>query len=309
MSRNAIKYPGHSAVETRGWFSAHKWLLLRRLSQLGVLGLFLLGPLAGVWLVKGNLSASLTLDTLPLTEPLLLLQMLAAGHLPEITAVIGALIVIGFYALVGGRAYCSWVCPINPVSDAAGWLRRRLGIKGGMQITRRARYFMLGMLLIVCAASGTLAWELVNPVSLLHRGLIFAAGGTLSAVLFSVLAVFFFELFVAQRGWCGHLCPMGALYGLIGSASPLRIRAEQREQCDDCMDCYAICPEPQVITPALKGAKKGFGPVITSRDCTNCGRCIDVCAKDVFQFGTRFGNFPGNVRSEAHNSSQKEITP
>jgi ferredoxin-type protein NapH len=23
-------------------------------------------------------------------------------------------------------------------------------------------------------------------------------------------------------------------------------------------------------------------------NCTNCGRCIDVCDKDVFSFGTRF---------------------
>jgi ferredoxin-type protein NapH len=56
------------------------------------------------------------------------------------------------------------------------------------------------------------------------------------------------------------------------------------------MDCFKVCPEPQVIKPALKGADKGLGPVILSRDCTNCGRCIDCCAEDVFRFGTRFEN-------------------
>jgi polyferredoxin len=54
------------------------------------------------------------------------------------------------------------------------------------------------------------------------------------------------------------------------------------------MDCFAVCPEPQVITPALKGAVRGRGPVILSPDCSNCGRCIDVCSKDVFRFGSRF---------------------
>jgi ferredoxin-type protein NapH len=29
--------------------------------------------------------------------------------------------------------------------------------------------------------------------------------------------------------------------------------------------------------------------VILASNCTNCGRCIDVCSKDVFVFGTRFG--------------------
>jgi ferredoxin-type protein NapH len=55
------------------------------------------------------------------------------------------------------------------------------------------------------------------------------------------------------------------------------------------MDCYAVCPENQVISPALRG-KGGDTPVILSGDCTNCGRCIDVCDQDVFRFGTRFHN-------------------
>ena len=46
---------------------------------------------------------------------------------------------------------------------------------------------------------------------------------------------------------------------------------------NDCMDCFEVCPEPQVIRPALKGEGKGVGPVILAPSCTNCGRCIDVC--------------------------------
>ena len=38
---------GAEAVESKGWLRAHKWLILRRLSQFGILALFLLGPLAG----------------------------------------------------------------------------------------------------------------------------------------------------------------------------------------------------------------------------------------------------------------------
>ena len=53
------------------------------------------------------------------------------------------------------------------------------------------------------------------------------------------------------------------------------------------MDCFAVCPEPQVIKPALKGAKQNLGPAILSPNCTNCGRCIDVCSKSVFRFGLR----------------------
>jgi ferredoxin-type protein NapH len=101
--------------------------------------------------------------------------------------------------------------------------------------------------------------------------------------------VFLFDLLVAQHGWCGHVCPVGAFYSLLALKSPLRVTAPRRAQCNDCMDCFAVCPEPQVIKPALKGAERGIAPVIVSPNCTNCGRCIDVCSQDVFRFGLRFG--------------------
>ena len=276
--------PGAEAIANKGWLAAHRYLILRRISQLGILTLFLLGPLACVWIVKGNLASSLTLDVLPLTDPLVLLQVFVSGHLPESAAIIGASIVLVFYLLIGGRVYCSWVCPINIVTDLAEWLRRRLKIKNSTNFSATTRYWLLGGILLVAAISGSVAWELVNPVSMVYRGLVFGMGLAWGVVA----AVFLLDLFVGRRAWCGRLCPVGAFYGLLGEGALLRVSAARREQCDDCMDCFAICPEHQVIRPALKGADKGLGPVITSGNCTNCGRCIDVCARDVFEFTTRF---------------------
>ena len=131
-----------------------------------------------------------------------------------------------------------------------------------------------------------------------------------------LLAVFLLDLLVSRRAWCGHLCPMGAFYSLLALPSPLRVRADKRAQCDDCMDCFAVCPESQVIRPALKGDDKGIGPVITGINCTNCGRCIDVCARDVFRFGSRFrnrcdssepGRVPGGCRASADDSPGVEV--
>lgn len=281
---------GTDAVAEKGWLGAHKWLLLRRLSQFGILALFLVGPLAGLWIVKGNLTYSLTLGVLPLTDPYVALQSLATGHVPEKLGLIGIAIVLLFYLLVGGRAYCAWVCPINPVTDLAGWLRRRLNIKGGAQFARSTRYWILAMSLIASALTGAVAWEWINPVSMLHRGLFFGIG----AAWMIVLAVFLFDFLVAKNGWCGRLCPVGAFYSLLGRWSPVRVSAGKRTACNDCMDCFEVCPEPQVIRPALKG-QGDAGPVILAANCTNCGRCIDVCSKDVFHFGLRYDNAPGSA--------------
>ena len=270
------------AQRMKGWWLAHRFLLLRRASQFGILALFLLGPLAGIWLVKGNLASSLTLDTLALTDPFVLAQVLATRHLPESSALLGAAIVIAFYAIAGGRVFCAWVCPVNVVTDAAAWLRKRFNISSGRAPKGHLRHWLLGAVLLASAISGTSVWETVNPVSMTQRALIF--GGSLAWGI--TAAVFLFDLFVAPRGWCGHLCPMGAAYALIGHKSVLRVSARHSSRCNDCADCYAVCPEPQVIPIALKG-KGGASPVIDDAACTNCGRCIDVCGPAVFNFTHR----------------------
>ncbi len=301
MATTPIEQLGREAVKSKGWIRAYKWLILRRMSQLGILALFLIGPWYGIWIVKGNLASSLTLDVLPLTDPYVLLQTLFAGHLVETTAAIGALIVIAFYMLVGGRVYCSWVCPVNIVTDTAEWLRRKMGIKGGAQLSRNARYWVLVLSLGLATATGTLAWELINPVSMVQRALIFGIGFAWVVML----AIFILDAFISRRAWCGHLCPVGAFYGLLGKFSLVRVSAVARNKCDDCMECFVVCPESSVIKPALKGEAKNIGPVIMSSDCTNCGRCVDICGKDVFQFDLRFNNQINEIKT----SHQREVLP
>ena len=267
----------------RSWFLRSRWLLTRRASQTACVLLFLLGPCFGLWFIKGTLAASLVLDTVSLTDPLLALQMLLAGHSPYVSAWAGALLVLIVYLLVGGRSFCSWVCPVNVLTDTAAWLRRRLGIKTGRAPDSATRYWLLAAMLVATALSGMLVWEWVNPVTLLHRALVFGLWTSLAVPA----AVFFYDLLVANNGWCGHWCPVGAFYSLLGKAALIRISAARREACDDCLDCFAVCPEPQVIRPALKAVGQTH-PLILSGNCTNCGRCIDICEQQVFRITHRF---------------------
>jgi len=286
VSTSTTKSIGLEAVERKGWLLAHKWLLLRRFSQFSLLFLFLLGPLFGIWLVKGNMSSSLTLDVLSLTDPFVFIQSLLSGHTIETTAIIGALTVFGFYALVGGRVYCSWVCPINIVTDIADWFYRKLNIKSPVHFSKNNRYALLVAILVVTIISGMMVWELVNPVTMLQRELVFTMG--FSWVI--VLAIFILDAFISRRAWCGRFCPMGAFYSLLGKFSLIRVNALNKDACNDCMDCYVVCPEPQVIKPVLKKSNN-LNPVILAGNCTNCGRCIDVCSEDVFSLGTRSAKF------------------
>ena len=286
VSATSIRIAGLEAIQKKGWLNAHKWLLLRRFSQISILSLFLLGPVFGVWIVKGNMSSSLTLDVLSLTDPFVFIQSLLSGHVVKTTAIVGALIVFGFYALVGGRVYCSWVCPINIVTDIADWFYRKLKIKSPVHFSKNNRYSLLAAIFLLTAVSGIMVWELINPVTMLQRELVFTMGFSWAVIL----AIFIIDAFISRRAWCGRFCPMGAFYSLLGKFSFIRVNALNREACNDCLDCYVVCPEPQVIKPVLIKADVS-NPVILAANCTNCGRCIDVCSEDVFTLGMRTAKF------------------
>lgn len=306
---STLRNPGAAAVERNGFLAANRWLIARRISQLGFLLMFASGPLVGLWIAKGTLAASLTLGLLPLTDPLVALQSFLAGHIPETTALLGAAIVLAAYLLIGGRTYCSWVCPINPVTDLAAWARRRLGLDmKPWRLSRATRLALLAGMLTASTLTGSIAFELVNPITTLYRGLLFG----LSLGLASTAAIFLLDLFVAPRAWCGHLCPVGAFYGLLNTQGLLRVSAKARARCDDCMDCYAACPEMHVISPALKGARTNAGPLVLSRDCTACGRCIDVCPERVFAFTHRFDTalaIPDTTTDENAGAAPQEHRP
>jgi ferredoxin-type protein NapH len=113
---------------------------------------------------------------------------------------------------------------------------------------------------------------------MLHRELIYGIGLGWTAVL----GVFLFDLFILRHGWCGHLCPLGAFYALVGKLALIRLRFDT-PTCTHCGECARVCPEPQVLN--LKEA--AAAGMIASGECSNCGRCIGVCPEGTLQFNLR----------------------
>lgn len=261
------------------WLRRRRWLLARRLVQAAVIAAFVSGPWWGVPIAEGTLAASRWFDALNLVDPLVVLQSVLAGHTLAAAGLIGATLVVAFYALLAGRLYCAWVCPINLVADAAEAARRWLGLSSFavLRADRRLRHGVLVLALVASAATGAVAWEALNPITLSMRALVFRAW---SGGLVAVVAVFVFDLVVLRHGWCGHLCPVGAFYGWLGRFGRLRVHAVRATACTRCGDCYAICPEPHVIVPVLRPGATVIA--IMDADCLRCGRCIDHCDEDVF---------------------------
>jgi ferredoxin-type protein NapH len=258
-----------------------RYLLLRRSVQIGLLFLYFAANAYGWKILAGTFGTSRIFDTIPLADPYTALQVLSAGFVLGADVLLGAAIITLFYMVVGGRAFCAWVCPINMVTDLANWLRRKLDLDkeevNYRFLKRSARYWIMVLGLIVSAIVGVAAFEAVSPITIMQRGIVFGFGMG-AAVVF---AIFLFDLFGVKNGWCGHLCPLGAAYSIIGSKSLIRVKHDH-EACTNCMACKIVCPENQVLWMVNKQSVS-----VTDGECTNCGRCIDVCNDDALGFGIR----------------------
>ena len=242
-----------------------KWIIARRAVQVLVL-MLIASPLLGQSFFQGNLSSAV-LFGIGLADPLAFLQATLAGRVFVASFLGSALLVSAFYLLVGGRTFCGWVCPVYLLTEIGDKLRRRLGTGNRLFALSGIRW-SLAVTLGVSLATGLPAFEILSPIGITARAIMFKAW--LPLLLLAAIVVV--ELLAAQRIWCRSLCPVGGFYSLLGRISPARVGFAQ-DRCTGCGDCSRVCPVEEVLAPSLAdGARQ-----VVSGDCTRCGECIDIC--------------------------------
>lgn len=268
------------------WIYRLRFTIARRFVQFCLLAFFIGSArfgfkVADKFILSGDLSSSRILDMIPLADPFAALQRLCAQYWLSPETLIGAGLVLAFYWVVGGRSFCAWVCPMNLVTDFAFWCREKLGIKtNALSLSSNLRYLLLAVSLILSLCTGIAAFEAISPQEVLWREIVFGGVYGLLSVIFGIFAL---DLAVSKRGWCGHLCPLGAFWALWGRLSATKVKFDN-DTCTRCGDCLKVCPEPQVIS-FKDAAKVGM---IRSGECTNCGKCVSVCPENSLKFGIRF---------------------
>lgn len=233
--------------------------------------------------LEGSLSGSRFLG-FHLTDPFVSLQMLAAHNSLHINLIIGTLTIVAFYFFVGGRMFCSWVCPYNILGEISEKIHRNLFNKKKIKsynFEHKIKYIFWAMFLVFAFFAGYLVFDLVNPVGILSRAIIY--GWSLAICL--VLVFFLFEVFVSQRAWCRYVCPIGTTYSFVGWVSTTKIRWS--DKCDHCNACSNVCLVPHVLEVTKDLNNKKSEVSIMSGDCTLCGRCVDVCHTDALSYETK----------------------
>ncbi len=242
--------------------------------------LFVISFKADIQLLEGALTASRFVG-FHMADLNSSLQVMLAFKVVLVNLVIGTVTILIIWWLVGGRTFCSWLCPYHLVSEWTEslhvWLAGRRIVKDHPlhRGTRTVLYFVFALL---AAVTGYTVFETISPVGILSRAFIYGAGTALAWVAFLLVI----EVFYSRRFWCRYICPIGLTYGIVGAVSPLIVKYEP-EECLHERDCVKVCLVPHV----LEMTKLGYADdmrVTIGADCTRCGMCIDVCPTNSLKY-------------------------
>ena len=191
-------------------------------------------------------------------------------------------------AALFGRWYCAALCPLGTLQDLAARLGGRKNRYRHPATTARILAFVGVAAIVLVGSPAAASW--LDPWSLFGRFVAYdlrpialvaaradvpgfdpwvaaAAGAAMSAVL--VLALF------RGRWFCGTLCPVGGLLGLLSRAAPFRLRIDTAT-CNSCGACAAVCPASCADSVAQR---------VDDSRCLYCMACVAACPTGAVHYG------------------------
>lgn len=279
----------------------------RRLIQLASFLLFLLL----FFLAAYPLQQAIPVDLFLRLDPLLAVAVMLASRTLIAGMLWSALLLIS--ALIAGRFFCGYACPLGSVIDLADslfWKARRSfspTTHAFLQTLRKGKFYIL-IFTLMSALFGVTTVYFFDPLSLLTRVLTFIFYPLALVVINTFLDLFrpvaealdwfsFARLsfiqhtyymsaitlllfagilatgYVQQRFWCRNVCPLGALLGVIGRYGLMQRRVS--DVCIDCGKCQRSCP----TTAIPENPRETL-----SQECIQCHACQQVCPVKAISF-------------------------
>ncbi|HUT30612.1 MAG TPA: 4Fe-4S binding protein [Sedimentisphaerales bacterium] len=202
--------------------------------------------------------------------------------------------------IIFGRFFCSWVCPFGSLHNFVSWLgNRRKPTAQKIELNKyrkaqRIKYFVLVFFLAMAAfpsIAATLQTGLLDPIPFVTRSFnlvllpIFDKPANIASasdrfyegawLIFAIFLTAILLNLVIPRFYCRFVCPLGALFGVIGRFAVWRIGKNQSE-CINCRMCEKSCEGGCEPTQNIKIS-----------ECVLCFNCRQDCKHGVISYQMR----------------------
>lgn len=243
-------------------------------------------------------------------DPLIALSSFISYHSLNILFLFSLITVVLTFAT--GRSFCGWVCPLGTLNDIVGTLRKRekeLVKKKNLKIKYYILIFFMVLTIFGVNLVGFLdplsllvrsftivffpsfnlfihsAYDFFTSLAsdsellprfysflktyLIENHRLFFSQSLFIGMLFLLIL---FSNLISRRFWCRYLCPLGALFGLIGKYSLLK---REIKPCNDCGICEVNCNGGA----SLLGREEENGS-----ECILCMNCSNLCPDESVSF-------------------------
>ena len=201
---------------------------------------------------------------------------------------------------VFGRFFCGWVCPFGSIHHFVGFLANRKKPAPQKILLNKYRkaqcikYLILVFFLAMAAfpsLAATLQTGLLDPIPLITRSFnlvllpisdkptnVISVSERFYEGAWLVLAIFLAAVLLnltIPRFYCRFICPLGALFAILGRFAIWRIGKNQNK-CINCKVCEQAC----------EGGCMPAGNIRIS-ECVLCFNCLDDCREEVISYQRR----------------------
>lgn len=224
-----------------------------------------------------------------------LIGFINAGGTMTLEKVIPVIIVAGIlfliFAIVFGRIFCGFLCPLGLFFDIVWQITERLHLpklRRNEKFMRIINIFNKAFLVaFICGILSLIAILIFSPETLSGvRIPLFVLPIAITGMI--VLNAF------ARRFFC-NVCPIGSFIGLFKRFSIVKLEKESKE-CMMCGMCYEACPmRIKKIYTEMENKN------VSGAHCIYCGECIKKCPSDNALSVTICGR-------KVYSSSEKDFT-
>lgn len=222
---------------------------------------------------------------LPISALMSLKHWMLSGSLNNVhpSSVFILLAIIGV-SIALRKSFCSWLCPVGTLSESLWMLGKKL-FKRNFTLPRWLDYPLRSLKYLLLYFFVNAIWQMdlaslanfiyspYNKVADIKMYLFFAEIS--SFALWTIIVLMVFSIFV-KNFWCRFLCPYGALLGIAGWLSPLKI-TRNKSTCIDCELCTKACPSNIKVHKIGNLRRNSPTGRVWSDECMSCMLCVQAC--------------------------------